>query len=155
MFYLFFGWVHHKVYYLSFLSSKVLLHNNSNIIIWLNCHTVFLLPIPGPAPSHAEIYKCAMWNGQVTPSCMHMLPDHDVLRHETWPEWGNCVSSDFKLAREMAEILCGCLLQKGLEVYRGGVIFETRLRERWGGGDAVLLQYYICSVKMKASKVPV
>mmetsp|Transcript_20303 Transcript_20303/g.40528 ORF Transcript_20303/g.40528 Transcript_20303/m.40528 type:complete len:286 (-) Transcript_20303:29-886(-) len=42
-------------------------------------------------------------------------------------------SSDFKRARETAEILCGCLSQKGLEVYGGGVIFDTRLRERWFG----------------------
>jgi len=43
------------------------------------------------------------------------------------------LASDFKRAKETAEIVADCCLLEGLPLYDKQVIIETRLRERWFG----------------------
>lgn len=43
------------------------------------------------------------------------------------------LSSDYKRAKETAEIVADCCLKANLPLYRNEVVIETRLRERWFG----------------------
>lgn len=43
------------------------------------------------------------------------------------------LASDYKRAKETAEIVADCCLRAGLPLHKASVIIETRLRERWFG----------------------